>query len=106
MAVGITNDNFKIEIEQEQGPIILDVFANWCGPCQQMKPIFEELENELGEAYKFAELNVDDARDISIKYGVTSVPTFIFIKEGQIKGKETGYMSKDDLKEKIESYLG
>ena len=106
MAVAITNDNFKTEIEQEQGPIILDIFASWCGPCQQMKPIFEELENELGEAYKFAELNVDDARDISIKYGVTSVPTFIFIKEGQIKGKETGYMSKDDLKEKIESYLG
>lgn len=106
MAVKITNDNFKTEIEQEQGPIVLDIFANWCGPCQQMKPIFEELENELGEAYKFVELNVDDARDISIKYGVTSVPTFIFIKEGQIKGKETGYMSKDDLKEKIESYLG
>ncbi len=106
MAVAITNDNFKTEIEQEQGPIILEVFASWCGPCQQMKPIFEELENELGEAYKFAELNVDDARDISIKYGVTSVPTFIFIKEGEIKGKETGYISKDDLKEKIESYLG
>ncbi len=106
MAVAITNDNFKTEIEQEQGPIILDIFASWCGPCQQMKPIFEELEKELGEAYKFAELNVDDARDISIKYGVTSVPTFIFIKEGQIKGKETGYLSKDDLKEKIESYLG
>ena len=106
MVVAITNDNFKTEIEQEQGPIVLDVFASWCGPCQQMKPIFEELENELGEAYKFAELNVDDARDISIKYGVTSIPTFIFIKEGEIKGKETGYISKDDLKEKIESYLG
>ncbi len=106
MAVAITNDNFKAEIEQAQGPIVLDVFASWCGPCQQMKPIFEELEEELGDSYKFAELNVDDARDISIKYGVTSVPTFIFIKDGEIKGKETGYMSKDDLKGKIQSHLG
>ena len=106
MALDITDDNHKVEIEQEQGPIVLDVYASWCGPCQQMMPIFDELEEELGEAYKFAKLNVDDARDISIKYGVTSVPTFIFLKEGQVKGKETGFMNKDDLKAKIESYLG
>jgi len=106
MAVTITNDNFKVEIEQEKKPIVLDVFASWCGPCQQMMPIFKELEKELGTTYKFAELNVDDARDISIKYGVTSVPTFIFIKNNEVKSKETGYMSKEDLKAKIEAYLG
>ncbi len=106
MAVSITNENFNTEIESEQGPIIIDVFASWCGPCQQMTPIFEELEEELGETYKFAKINVDDARDISIKYGVTSVPTFLFIKAGEVKGKETGYMSKEDLKTKMQSYLG
>ena len=106
MAVVITNDNFKTEIESYKGPIIIDIYASWCGPCQQMSPIFEELEKELGKEYKFAKINVDDARDISIKFGVTSVPTFIFFNHGELKGKETGYMSKEDLKAKLHSYLG
>lgn len=106
MPVAITNDNFKSEVEAYKGPLIIDIFASWCGPCQQMTPIFDELEKELSKEYKFGKINVDDARDISIKYGVTSVPTFIFINNGEIKGKETGYMSKEDLKAKIQSYLG
>lgn len=106
MAVAITQENFDAEITNETKPIILDVYATWCGPCQQMMPILEELEKELGDKYKFVKLNVDEAREISIKYGVTSVPTFVFIKDGEVKGKETGYMSKEVLKEKIEAALG
>jgi thioredoxin 1 len=106
MAVSITPQNFEQEITQEIKPIILDVHAIWCGPCQQMEPVLEELESEVGDKYKFAKLNVDEAREISIKYGVTSVPTFIFIKNNEVKGKETGYMGKDVLLEKIEEYLG
>jgi thioredoxin 1 len=71
-----------------------------------MTPIFHELEQELGEDYTFAKLNVDEARDISIEYGITSVPTFLFIKNDEVKGKETGYMAKEDLLAKIEEYLG
>jgi len=105
MALAITEDNFEKEIKNDQGPIIIDVYATWCGPCQQMDPIFEELEKELSSKYKFAKLNVDEAREISIQFGVTSVPTFIFMVGGEVKGKETGYMSKDALKEKIEQHL-
>lgn len=102
MAVSITQQNFEQEIVRSSQPIILDVYATWCGPCQQMTPIIEELEAELGAKYKFAKLNVDEAREISIKYGVTSVPTFIFIKNNEVKSKETGYMSKEALQEIIE----
>lgn len=101
MAVSITQENFEKEIKQESRPVVLDVYASWCGPCQQMMPIVEELEQEMGKQYKFAKLNVDEARDLSIKFGIISVPTFLFIKNGQVKGKETGYMSKETLKEKI-----
>jgi len=106
MAVAITKENFEKEVAGSPLPVVLDVYATWCGPCQQMMPILEELEKELGDKYKFAKLNVDEAREISIEYGVTSVPTFVFIKNNEVKGKETGYMSKETLKEKIEEALG
>ena len=105
MAVMITSENVEQEINQSSLPVILDVYATWCGPCQQMTPIFEELEKELGQKCKFAQLNVDNARELSIQYGVTSVPTFIFIKDGQVVQKETGYIPKDDLKTKLEDFI-
>lgn len=107
MPVSITKNNFDTEITNSNKPIILDVYATWCGPCQQMVPIIDELEQEYGSKYKFAKLNVDESRELAIKYGVTSIPTFIFINEkNEIKGKETGYMSKDDLLGKITALLG
>src|SRR3972149_7858301 len=106
MAVSITQENFEQEITQATQPVVLDVYATWCGPCQQMMPIVDELEQEFAGKIKFAKLNVDEAREISIQYGVTSVPTFIFIKDNVVKGKETGYMAQDILKAKIEALLG
>lgn len=105
MATALTKENFEKEVTQSTQPIVIDIFATWCGPCQQMAPIFEELETEFGSKYKFLKLNVDESRELSIHYGVTSVPTFIFIKNNKIMGKETGYMSKDELVEKIHSLL-
>jgi len=105
MPVTITKENVEQEIGSSSLPVVLDVYATWCGPCQQMTPIFEELEKEMGDKVKFAKLNVDEARELSIQYGVTSVPTFVFIKNNEIKHKETGYMNKDDLKVKIEEFI-
>lgn len=103
--VNVTRENFEEEVLNSPLPIVIDVYASWCGPCQQMAPIFEDLEKEMRDAYKFVKLNVDEGRDLSIQYGVTSVPTFIFMKDKEVQGKETGYMSREDLKAKIETLL-
>lgn len=105
MLITITKENVEKQVNQSQLPVVIDVFATWCGPCQQMAPAFHELAEELGSHYKFVTLNVDESRDLAIEYGVSSVPTFIFIKKGIVQGKTTGYMSKEDLVEKIHSFL-
>lgn len=104
--VSVTEANIKKEVEESKLPVIIDVYATWCGPCQQMAPILDELDKEIGESYKFVKINVDEARELSINMGVTSVPTFIFMKNNEVKGKEVGYISKDDLKAKIQELLG
>lgn len=106
MIISLNKENFEKEVEQSTNKIIIDVSATWCGPCQHMKPIFEQLAKELGAGYTFLELNVDESRELAIKFNVTSVPTFIFMHNNKIKGIERGYMPAADLKAKIAEYLG
>lgn len=104
--LNLSAENFEQEITKSDLPVVIDVFATWCGPCQQIAPIFEELSKEMNDKFKFAKLNIDEERDLAIKYNVSSIPTFIFVKDGNVVGKETGYMNKETLKEKIEDLLG
>ena len=101
MSIAITKDNYATEIETSKQPVIIDVYASWCSPCQQMAPIFDEVAKELGSQYKFAKLNVDEAREIAIQFGVTSVPTFIFLKDNKVVSRTIGFMDKQELMQKI-----
>jgi thioredoxin 1 len=106
MALVLTSQNFQTEVLDSKLPVVIDVFATWCGPCQQMAPVFDELAKELAETHKLAKLNIDDERDLAIKYNVSSIPTFLFIKNGEVVGKETGFMTKEMLKTKIDELFG
>ena len=103
--ISITRHNFEAEVLQATKPLVIDVFATWCGPCQHMEPYFSELSLELGDKYNFGKINIDEARDIAIDFGVMSVPTFLFLKQGDLIAQEVGYMSKEQLKELIEKHL-
>ena len=105
MVITINKQNVDQEILQAKLPAVIKVYASWCGPCQQIAPVYHELAKELAGTYIFGQLNVDDARDLSIEYGITSIPAFVFFKNGAIVGKEVGYMSKDDLKDALQKYL-
>jgi thioredoxin 1 len=106
MAKLVNSENFEQEVLKSDIPVVIDVFASWCGPCQQVAPIFEELSKELEGQYKLVTINIDEERDLAIKYNVSSIPTFLFFKNGETIGKEMGYMSKEDLTAKIKELLG
>jgi thioredoxin 1 len=105
MAQSVIAQNFDKEVVQSKLPVVVDVFATWCGPCKMMTPLFEELSKEMGDRYKFVKINIDEERDIAIQYNVSSIPTLLFIKDGKLVAKETGYMNKESLKAKIEAHL-
>lgn len=106
MAISITSQSFEQEVKQSKLPVVVDIYATWCGPCKMMAPLFEELSKELADSYKFVKVNIDEERDIAIQYNVSSIPTLLFFKDGAVVAKESGYMTKDALKAKLASHLG
>ncbi|MFH1254487.1 MAG: thioredoxin [bacterium] len=105
MVMIATTQNFEQEILKSPQPAVVDFFATWCGPCKMMSPVLDEVAAELWTKYKFAKVNIDEEREIAVKHNVSSIPTFLFIKDGVVVGRETGFMSKDTLKSKIQSYF-
>jgi len=95
----LTKENFKSEIKE--GVTIVDFWAEWCGPCKAMAPLFETLSKEIKKV-KFAKLNVDTHQDIASSSGVRGIPTFIIYKNGKEVERIVGMQSKSSLKEKIE----
>lgn len=105
MAISISKSNYQKEVIESKKPVIIDVFAVWCGPCQMMKPVFAALEKELGQAYVFATLDVEAERELSTELGVTSIPSFLFFNKGQLIGKEVGVINADTFKRLLVSYF-
>ncbi len=98
--MSITVENFSEEVEDYEGNVILDVYADWCSPCKKMKPIFEALSIEYPEI-KFAKINSDEAKEIVKRYKVRGIPCLIFFTEGKEVGRILGLTDAKSIKEKI-----
>lgn len=105
MEYKFTTDNFETEVIQSNLPVLVDFYADWCGPCKMMAPIVEGLADSYNGKVKIGKCNIDDNMEIAQKYRVMSIPTFIFFKDGQAVETKVGAMSKDELESKLQSLL-
>lgn len=97
--IHLENENYSELIKE--GIVVVDFFANWCGPCKMLSPIIEKIGDEL-PTVKFIKIDVDKHEELARKYGVMSIPTLIFIKEGVELKKHIGFITEDNIKEIIE----
>ena len=105
MAFQITDNNFQEAVMDNQGITVIDFWAEWCGPCRMIAPIVEELAHEYEGKALIGKLNVDENPEVSMKYGIRSIPTILIIKNGQVVDRQVGTTSKHILAAKIESHL-
>lgn len=101
MALAINKDNFQ-ELISSDKPVMIDFWAEWCGPCRMMSPIVDELSAEYADRAVIAKCDVEENDEITMKYGVRNIPTIIFLKGGELVDKQVGACSKADLMEKLE----
>lgn len=94
--VKLTTANFDQEVLQADRPVLVDFYADWCGPCKMMGPVVEEVSGELDNV-KVCKINIDEEMDVAQRYGVMSIPTFIAFKNGEIAGKQVGAVPKSAL---------
>ncbi len=104
MPIEVSDTTFEQEVLKSDKPVIVDFWAPWCGPCKILGPRFEELSNEMTNI-KFCKVNVDDNQNTAEKYEIRSIPSLIIFNKGQIAGKIIGAMSKEAIKEKINTVL-
>jgi len=101
----LTDDNFKKEVLESDLPVLVDFWATWCGPCQMLAPIIEELAKEYDKRIKVGKINIDENPKTPTHYGVMSIPTLIFFKKGRVMEQVVGVLGKAELKKKIEEDL-
>lgn len=99
MLIHLKNEDFNKEIAN--GTVVVDFYADWCGPCQMLAPVIEELASERSNA-KFIKVNVDEQQELAKQYGVMSIPTVIVFKNGKISNSNVGFVSKEIIQSWIE----
>jgi len=101
--IEVTDANFEAEVLKGHGPVLVDFWAPWCGPCRMLGPILEEVSKEHSSKVKIVKVNVDESPGTSQKFSISSIPTMILFKDGQKVDQKVGVLSKDAILKWIES---
>ena len=95
--INVNNENFEDVVINNSKPVLVDFWAPWCGPCMMLSPHIEAIAEEFNEKITVAKINVDHNEELAMRYGISSIPTLLFLKNGEVIGKSVGYKSKNDL---------
>ena len=101
--ITLNESNFDRELTQDDKPMIVDFWAEWCGPCKMIAPLLDEIAREKAGAVKVAKVNVDDNQSLSFKYNIRAIPALLFFKNGQLRDQIIGVTSKKDLLSRVEA---
>jgi|SRR5690606_9029725 len=105
MAIEITDSNFEEVVTKSDKPVLVDYWAEWCGPCRMVGPVVEEIAKEYEGKAVVGKVDVDSNPDISVKFGIRNIPALLFFKNGEIVDKQVGAVPKSVLVEKLEKQL-
>ena len=97
MEIKLSSENFEKEVLKSEKPVLVDFYADWCGPCNAMAPVIEELASELDGKAKVGKINVDENSDIAVEYNVMSIPTLIIFKNGKEEKRLVGLRDKEEI---------
>lgn len=95
--VYLSDESFEKEVLQSSSPVLVDYWAEWCGPCKMIAPILDEIASEYGDRLKIAKINIDENAETAPKYGVRGIPTLMLFKNGQVEATKVGALSKSQL---------
>jgi len=101
----ITDSSFETDVVQAGKPVLLDFWAEWCGPCKMIGPILEEVAKEYGDKIQIAKINVDENQEIPAKFGIRGIPTLILFKNGEVAAQKVGALAKSQLTAFLGSHL-
>ena len=99
--MNITKNNFEQEVLHSDKPVLIDFWAPWCGPCRMLSPVISEIAEEYGDKIKVCKVNVDEEQELAISYGVSSIPTLLVFKNGQVVKKSIGAIPKAQILEML-----
>ena len=106
MEYRFNENNFADEVMKSEIPVLIDFYAEWCGPCRMMAPVVEQFAEEYDGRVKIGKINVDEESDLAARFGVQSIPSFIFIKDGKVVDRVTGAMPRLVLKGYLDDLAG